>query len=333
MQLRDAASYRIIIGALRLVLVPVALIWLLAAVSGIEWSHAVIAVPTALVLALIVNQIALAVFAVRMQLTLRLCGIEIGWLTAQRIHLQSMFYFFVLPMTVGLEVARFVKIREQRPEASKANLTIALVLDRLVGAGSALALAIICLPFVKIDLPWRVSTVNLGLAFGAVGALVTVLLLWPRLRRWLVEMFDMTRGRRLGFTLLLVLSMGMHVIFAWGVKFGANSLGLAIGFVDTVFAIAGSMLLFAIPIAVAGAGPAEAGAAALFLLLGYDPKIAVTAGILPYLARLIGALEGGAWEAAESGRNAIGEMERFIIARNARNRQPATSGDEWNENA
>ena len=63
-----------------------------------------------IVAALIVNQIGLMLFAIRMHLILHIFNINISYFQSLRIHLQSMFYFFVLPMTVGMEAARYVKI-------------------------------------------------------------------------------------------------------------------------------------------------------------------------------------------------------------------------------
>jgi hypothetical protein len=48
----------------------------------------------------------------------KLFQVRIGWLSALRIHLQSMFYLFALPMTIGLEIARFIKIRQIEPAAN-----------------------------------------------------------------------------------------------------------------------------------------------------------------------------------------------------------------------
>ena len=116
-------------GAFRLVVVPAALIWVLSRVTGLTWTPAALASPTALLVGLVVNQIALCVFALRMQLVLRLFEVRIGWLPALRIHLQSMFYFFALPMTVGLEIARYVKIRAIEPAATVVQMSSALLLE------------------------------------------------------------------------------------------------------------------------------------------------------------------------------------------------------------
>ena len=284
MLLRLAPVPPLALGALRLVLVPALLVWILGRIGGLDGSRFALAEPLWLLLGLAVNQLALAVFAARLQWVLRLCAVRIGWLTALRIHLQSMFYFFAVPMTVGLEIARFVKIRAVDPQASKAGLTTALLLDRLLGAAAALGLG---------------------------------LLLWPRFRGWLAQVWALTRGRRLGLAALFWLSMAMHVLFAAGVQFAARAFGLPVSLADTVFAVAGGMLLVAVPVSLAGLGPAEAGAAGLFVAFGYTPAVAITAGALPYLARLVGALEGGVFEIVESGTATIAATRRLIAERRA----------------
>src|SRR5919205_295969 len=249
MLLRLAPVPPLALGALRLVVVPALLVWILGRVGGIDGSRFAMTEPLWLLLGLAVNQLALAVFAARLQWVLRLCAIRIGWLAALRIHLQSMFYFFAVPMTVGLEIARFVKIRAIDPQASKAGLTTALLLDRLLGAGSALAVAVLCLPLVRTRIP-----IDLPPAWVAL---------------------------RLGAAALFVLSMAMHVLFAAGVQFAARAFSLPVSLADTVFAVAGGMLLVAVPVSLAGLGPAEAGAAGLFVAFGYAPAVAITAGALP----------------------------------------------------
>ena len=315
MLLRLAPVSPLAFGALRLVLVPALLVWILARLGGMEGSRFAMAEPLWLLLGLGVNQMVLAIFALRMQWVLRLCAVRIGWPAALRIHLESMFYFFAVPMTVGLEVARFVKIRAIDPQASKAGLTAALLLDRLLGAGSALAVAVLCLPLVRTRIPFETSPAWILSALGAAAALGLGLLLWRRSRGWLAQSWRLTQGRRLGLVALFVLSMAMHVLFAAGVQFAARAFGLPVSLADTVFAVAGGMLLVAVPVSLAGLGPAEAGAAGLFVALGYTPAVALTAGALPYLARLVAALEGGALELVESGTATVSATRRLIHGR------------------
>ena len=311
---RGAPVSPLALGALRLVVVPALLVWILGQVR-IDGSPLTVTEPLWLLFGLAVNQLALAVFAARLQWVLRLCAIRIGWLSALRIHLQSMFYFFAVPMTIGLEVARFVKIRAIEPQASTAGLTTALLLDRLLGAGSALAVAVLCLPLVWTRIPLDVSPAWLPIALGAAMALGFGLLLWPRFRTWLAHIWQLTQGRRLGLAALLVLSIVMHVLFAAGVQFAARAFGLPVSLTDTIFAVSGGMLLVVVPVSLAGLGPAEVGALGLFVACGSTPAVALAAAGLPYLARLVGALQGGLWEIVESGTATVAATRRLIDQR------------------
>jgi uncharacterized membrane protein YbhN (UPF0104 family) len=306
----------LVLAVLRLVLVPAALIWIITQAVGAGWASHTSWDPSLLLLGLAVNQIALAVFATRMQLVLRLFDVRIAWLPALRIHLQSMFYFFALPMTVGLEIARFIKIRQLQPGATMLQMSSALLIDRLLGAGSALVVGLLCLPFVNLNAPVTVPAWGwLAAAGGALAVAGGAALLVPRSRQLIGDAWRLLSGRGPGIVGLFAVSLIMHVIFAAGVHVLAAGLGLPLAFVDTLFAVAGGLLLVAIPVSLAGLGPAEVGAAGLLLMMGYAPTVALVAGALPYLARLLGALEGAAWEFAESGSSAIVATRGLLAGR------------------
>jgi uncharacterized membrane protein YbhN (UPF0104 family) len=297
--------YPIAVGVLRVVVVPIFLIVILTELTGFDWSSASVTSPSLLVFGLIINQVALAIFAVRMQFALRLCNVHIGWWDSIRIYLQSMFYFFALPMTIGLEIARFVKVRAIDPLASDVGIFSALLLDRIVGAASALLLALICLPFVTLNTKFDLSLVNALIVFGALVLACVGLLAVRRVRVLCKQASEVVLQRWAGLLLLFMPSMGMHLLFAWAVQCIGNSIGLPITFLDTCVAVAGGMLLVAVPVSFAGFGPAEAGAATLFVALGYDTPIALLAAGLPYLARMVAAGEGALWEMIEGGTSAI----------------------------
>src|SRR5207237_9242534 len=91
----------------KLLVVPIGLGILAMQVASDPHLRLVSIDPKALLVALAVNQAALLLFAMRMQLALRAFGATLTIGQSLRVHLQPMFYFFVLPMTVGWEVARF----------------------------------------------------------------------------------------------------------------------------------------------------------------------------------------------------------------------------------
>jgi uncharacterized membrane protein YbhN (UPF0104 family) len=315
METRGGSIRTLIYGALRIILVPAVLIWTLSQITGTTWFSADLSNSSALVLGILVNQVALCVFAARMQLVLRLFQVRLGWVSALRIHLQSMFYFFVLPMTVGVEIVRFFKIRQIHPSSTVVQLSSALLIDRLLGAGSALAIAIACLPFVSVEMSLSVP----GWVWFAGGGLFVIMAVWLLLRvgsrRSTVYAWRLVHARWSSLGALFALSILMHILFAAGIQVAGNGLGLRLKLVDTIFALGGGMLLLAVPVSFAGLGLAEVGVAGLFMALGYPPVVALTAGALPYLARLIGAVEGGLWELIESGSATIAAARRLTAER------------------
>ncbi len=316
MGLHSENARHLLFGALRLIVVPLALIWLLGHMAGSDWVQLTAISPVWLIVALLVNQLALATFAARMRWVLLTAKIEISWLAAMRIHLQSMFYFVVLPMTVGLELARYFKICAINSSATMQALAGALLLDRLIGAFAALLLAVVCLPFVDLRVRFDPPRELIWMLVIAAVLVFCGLWFWPRLRHLLSRLWALTAQQRLRLIGLLLLSMFMHVLFAHAVQLAGHGLGLPITFIDACFAVAGGMLLVVIPVSFAGLGPAEVGAAALFLALGYQPSVAIAAGALPYFLRLIGAVEGGIWELIEGGASALAATRRVLERRN-----------------
>jgi hypothetical protein len=139
---------------LKLVVAPVGLIWLVTSLFTDKLFSATNPIWPLLSIALILNQLALTMFAFRMRMALRAFGIDVSLYQAQRIHLQSMFYFFVLPMTVGLEAARFGKIKYLlNAQTSGIGLASSLLVDRLIGALAAVLLAIAVWPMLDFQIP------------------------------------------------------------------------------------------------------------------------------------------------------------------------------------
>jgi len=171
----------ILIALLRILVVAGCLVYLVSRAADGRVSSSLMA-PLGLVAALVANQIALTLFAVRMRAVLSLIDVNLSFKDAIRIHLQSMFFFFVVPMTVGLDLARFIKIKSLAPEADRLKLGGALVFDRLVGAGSALLIALVLLAFMP--LPLVAPSPLWGLAaLGAAAFAVFAAHAMPRFRR------------------------------------------------------------------------------------------------------------------------------------------------------
>jgi uncharacterized membrane protein YbhN (UPF0104 family) len=297
-------------GALRLVAVPAGLVWAFTHAPAFVLSNTITVSPLWMVLALAAYQIALLIFAARMRFLLKLWNIRIGWIAAIRIHFQSLFYFVAVPMTVGMEISRFIKIRAIDPSASKVGLAAALLVDRCIGALAALCVVLLCLPVLKFGtaLPiaprwlWAGVAAGLGLAVSALA--------WPASRRKMSEIWDVTKGRRKGVLAAFVLGVLMNLATGFAVEFAAISLGVKISLLDALFSVSGGMLLIALPVSFAGLGPADAGAAGLLMILGHDLRSSIMVGVLPYAGRLVAAVQGGLWEFFDGGKAAFLALSR-----------------------
>jgi uncharacterized membrane protein YbhN (UPF0104 family) len=262
--------------------------------------------PKALLVALAVNQAALLLFAMRMQLALRAFGVTLTIGQSLRVHLQSMFYFFVLPMTVGLEMARFTKIRNLTgDQASAGVLTYALIADRLVGALAALILTLVLLPFVELRglVRWGGSAQWLLWALVGIG----VVLLPPvrrRIHQHMKEVLDLSRSGRRGLWASLLVALVTHCCFGFGIYLAAVAVNVQIGFAQTLFAISAAMLFVVFPVSFAGVSPVEAAGLGVLVGMGIPVDQAAIVVLLSYLAKLVAAFEGGGWEIYEGGGHA-----------------------------
>jgi uncharacterized membrane protein YbhN (UPF0104 family) len=263
-----------------------------------------------LIAALLVNQLALTLFAARMQVVLRVFGMALTLLQGLRVHLQSMFYFFVLPMTVGLEVARFAKVRSLLGEkAATSSLAYALLGDRVVGAAAAFVIALALLPFMRFEAlaTWTGPAGWLPWGLGAV-AVASLALLHPRVREHAAQLLALlrTEHRRLAWSFAIALVT--HACFASAIYIAAVGAGIPIGAVQALFAVSAAMLFVVVPVSFAGVSPVEAANFGVVAAMGFTLDQAAMFAFLVYLAKLVAAVEGAAWELYEGS----GHLSRML---------------------
>lgn len=309
---------RYVVLAIKLLLVPAGLIALAASLlDDPRFPHLSIG-PLPILAALALNQVALLLFAIRMKAVMGAFGVPVSVPQSLRIHLQSMFYFFALPMTVGLEVARFAKIKRLLGDrADNAGLSYALLADRMVGALAAVLVAAALLPFVGVPV-LKLERAIPGWVAAGLGACVLVggYVARSALRRHLEQALDLARKGRGALAAALAVALVTHVTFILGVQVAAAGMGLGIATAQTLFAISAAMLFVVIPVSFAGVSPVEAACAALLVGLGVPIEAAAVLALIAYLAKLVAAFEGGAWEMLEGG----GQLARDL----ARNDPPGS---------
>lgn len=295
---------------LKLVVVPAVLAAIVAGAAGDARLGALSFDAGLLLAALLLNQAALALFAARMRSALHVFGVRLGFLQAMRVHLQSMFFFFALPMTVGMEVARFAKIRNQLGDgAPAAGLASALLADRVLGALAALLIAALLLPFMRFEgIRWESAGPWMGWAAAAVAA-AGLVLLHGRVRALALQVLAMLRAEHRSLWASLGIAIVTHCAFAAAIYLAARGANIAIGPLQTLFAVSAAMLFVVLPVSFAGVGPVEAANFGVLVGMGLPVEQAGVFAFLVYLAKLVAAIEGAAWEMAE-GRQGLRTLGR-----------------------
>ena len=286
--------------AFKLVVVPLLLVWLLLELrrlspdiaAPVRWSH--------IALGLAVYQVALVLFAVRMRLVLLLFGIRISPRAAVRIHLQSMCYYFLIPMSAGIEIARYLKIKKEQPSLTLSHLAPAVLMDRVIGLLGALLVAAATGAWlgaaVLAIIDWK--TVASLAAAGAAG--LAGLLLLPWVRRNVRTILNHMTAPAAHVLSPIIVSVAMHAIAAFGVLLIAQGMGVDSDFLEIVFGYAASVMGMAIPISFAGVGGSEAVSMSVFLALGYGQAAAAILTLVGFAVRVLAAIQGAVLEVYET---------------------------------
>jgi len=247
--------------------------------------------------AVLLNQAALFAAALRLRATLAAFRVQLTPAQALAIHLRSLFYFFFVPLSVGLEVSRYLDIRRIDPAVPAKTLLLALLLDRVLGLLAAVA-ALLGLAYVVLPASFWAALDASWLAGGSMVALAVGGLVLLR-RRWRERTVELLRALKVGSIRLLVpvlLSLLALALVCGSVYAVAVASGWSAGFAQISFALSASLLGMALPLSLFGATLGEPTGVGVMALLGLTPALAVVLVSLAYVGRLLGAVQGAAIE-------------------------------------
>ncbi|MDC0387469.1 hypothetical protein OAN74_01150 [Gammaproteobacteria bacterium] len=225
-------------------------------------------------------------------------GIAISFLNAVKIHLQSQFYFFCVPI-VGMDAARFFKIKNSCSfPTTNSSVAKVLIYDRLAGVIGALVVALACLPFLQTSAHIVGLIILSVLTFLFIACILIVMLArFTKLRNILVSVIE---RKSLNSLIKLVLIEGAmsSAFMSISVVLGGFALGLEFDPIIVVLGASIAMLANAVPINLFGLGPAELAMGSIFILLGISVEVSLALVSLSFLGRFIGAFEGASLEGA-----------------------------------
>ena len=259
--------------------------------------------PWHLIVFILLSQLSYLVLAVRMKYCLQCFAMTISLKDSIVIYFQSMFYYFFVPMNVGLEVSRYVKVKKVSKVESSPVLALSLAVDRLLGLGSALVMTVALLPFIDITGRWQLGEISGYWYLIAAVPLLALPFLWRRwagFRGFLFEAIGHVRRSFWALVALFICSLFMNFLMGLALHHGALAVGISLGVLLAVFSLCASMLALLLPISIAGFSGAELASVAIFQLLGFSFSESVAIAFLGYLLRLLPAAQGGLVELFES---------------------------------
>lgn len=250
-----------------------------------------------LLLGVLISQISIYVFALRFRRVMNIVGLRIGVIDSLKIHTLSMFYHFFVPLSIGAEVTKFVKLRAFAPDRGPMLTAGGIVLDHMIGLGALMAISIgllVALEPVVIDFHLRILTIVIatGMAVGATVVLRSRIGSSSEMKDFLNQL----RGHKADLLSAFGLSLVMQLLLAAAVFAGSLGWGLHIGYSEILFVLTGAFIFQAIPFNFAGVGVAELAGTGLYVALGLPLSDAVLLVSLMYCYRILMALIGGLWE-------------------------------------
>ncbi len=254
-----------------------------------------------LFLALLALEASLLCFAARLRFSLRALGVQLPLKTSMLIALQSLFYFFI-PLSIGTDAVRWMKIQTRLPEVSRTVILTAVLFDRATAAVACLIIGLATLRFVesvRVEIPWPTGGTQSGLLIAAavlltVSALAVTVVLARRHRHQLSMLCSRRFAANACIGLVLsIFTQGFTILTIWS---SFQWIGLGLDPAGIAFGVTGGALAQVIPLSLAGAGPSEVTAGFLSAAAGATTEQAVLLASMVYFCKLICGIEGGLLE-------------------------------------
>lgn len=250
---------------------------------------------------LVLNQAAFFMYAERLHYLLNIRNIATSRLNAARIFFQSLFYAVIVPLSIGAEISRYVKLGGLHDGEKKGERFSVILVDRLWSLTATVAAVVLTAPFVLdfTEQHWETALVLLAAVLFIVGVG------WrfmdkSRHGASLKKEVQWYINSHKSITYTGTLSIMAHFAACTSVYFVAWALGMEISWAQTIFTVSVGMLFLVVPVSVFGAGATELASGIVYVQQGLSVESAVILAAITYAYRLVGAIQGGIWEVSEA---------------------------------
>ena len=238
--------------------------------------------PLTMMLAIAINAMALASLGERLHATLQAWRLDVPKPQVRRVSFQSIYYLFLLPLGIGMEAARLLKLRKALPGTPISTITFSVLADRAIGLAASVFFGLVIAVFhffPGYTLPATAALIVLGLVAYAI----------------LVRLIDLDQ---LSLWKSASWSVVAYALTMLSVYLAAIALGIEISPIVMVLGLSFGIVAAIVPFALAGFSFGDAAAAGALTYLGIDPISATIVATLAYFTRLMGAFIGAGYELA-----------------------------------
>ena len=256
------------------------------------------------IVGLLVNQLGNHVVTYRMQIILGAFEIKLTHLKALKVHLQSLFYFLVIPSPVAVDLARAQKVRSAATSSTLSTIGLAVVTDRVIGLIGSIVIVILFAPAVWPSLNFELinikSSIFIIMAIAVLGTAILYKVIGNQaLKEQLLQFRGFCARHRLVFFKAILLSIIINILVGLSVCAFALAMGLTFSPLIIITGLAAALFGMLVPISVAGIGASEAFASGIFVLFDIDILDAAIIAFLAYGARVAGGVLGAFWEISD----------------------------------
>ncbi len=261
-----------------------------------------------LLLAAAIFQIGVFLLSYRLQLLLKCAGVLRDYSVVLRAYLESVPYYFISPSGLGLEMARYYKLKPEQGEKSATLVT--LLIDRAAGVLGACFLAL---------LGWRtllqVANMLEPLTLMIVGAIIcllggAVLILLYRnqgIQQRIKTILSSYRLYKGSLIIAVFLSVAIQLTIGLTTYYIARAFGLEPDLYSLVWVSATGMILIIVPASILGFNLLDLPTAYIYTLAGFNLSDATFLILVAYLLRVWLAIQGGVLDLLKKERDKIVE--------------------------
>jgi|GEM_PF-6502663 len=257
-----------------------------------------------LIAAAAVYQVGIFLIAERFRIMLRGIGIVRSYGRCLTSYLESIPYFFISPGGVGVEFARYMKLKDQnsQEEDQKEKIIFALLADRLIGFVAGVSVGLLGIPTLYKMMAGSETGVYIAVAVCIVALAGGILVIWavakyvPAFWGRLKAIAVLAKSRPGFISYAALLGMLSQISLGLTTYLVAKAVHIDISLLVVLWVTAAGMVLLVVPTTILGFTLMDVSVIMFYVVCGISLQDATFLSLVGYFMRIWLGLQGGVLE-------------------------------------